>query len=236
MDELTVAVRCHGALNDFLPRARRGRPLTLPWSAHETVKHVVEVAGVPHPEVAALTVNGAPVDFACRLTPGDTVDAYPHGGPPPARPLRPPLPELRFVCDVHLGRLASYLRMLGFDTLYSNDQDDAYLSQVAGAERRVLLTRDVGLLKRSAVTYGAFIRATEPEAQLREVVQRFGVRRSASAFQRCIRCNGVTEPCRRRRCSTSSSRRPGATTRRSGAARRAGRSTGAARTWAGCRR
>lgn len=190
----TIVVRCHGALNDFLPRSRRGTPLTLPWSEHETVKHVVEAAGVPHPEVAALLANGIPVDFGYRVAAGDVVDAYPHEGALPALPLRPPLDDLRFVCDVHLGRLAAYLRMLGLDTRYSNDQDDHELAEIAGAEGRVLLTRDVGLLKRSAVVYGAFVRATHPEAQLLEVAQRFDLRRHVAAFQRCIRCNGETQP------------------------------------------
>lgn len=193
MDDQIVTVRCHGSLNDFLPRRQRGRPVILPWSAHETVKHLVEAIGVPHPEVEALAVNGAPADFARRPASGDLIDAYPHGGPPPALPLRPPLADLRFVCDVHLGRLAAYLRMLGLDTLYTNDQDDPTLAQIAGDERRVLLTRDVGLLKRGGVMYGMFVRATDPELQLREVARRFGLR-SQAAFQRCMRCNGETAP------------------------------------------
>lgn len=194
MADPTITVRCHGALNDFLPRARRGQPVALPWSVHETVKHVVEAAGVPHPEVAALLANGVPVDFAYRVAPGDLIDAYAHKDAPPALPLRPPLEQLRFVCDVHLGRLAAALRMLGFDTRYRNDHDDQELAAVAGTDGRVLLTRDVGLLKRRAVIYGAFVRATNPEAQLREVAGRFDLRRHATPFQRCIRCNGLTEP------------------------------------------
>jgi uncharacterized protein len=194
MEGYVVTVRCHGSLNDFLPRPQRGRPVALAWSAHETVKHLVEAAGVPHPEVAALAVNGAPADFALRPAPGDVIDVHPHGGPPPTQPLRPPLAALRFVCDVHLGRLAAYLRMLGIDTLYANNQDDAALARVAGDEGRVLLTRDVGLLKRGAVVYGAFVRATDPKSQLRELALRFDLRSQAAAFQRCMRCNGVTAP------------------------------------------
>jgi len=186
-----VTVRCHGALNDFLPRAQRGQPVTLPWSAHESVKHLVEVAGVPHPEIAALTVNGVPARFNERVAPGAVIDVYPHEDAPAGEP-RPT--TLRFACDVHLGRLAAYLRMLGFDTLYRNDQSDTELVALASAEERVLLTRDVRLLMRSAVTYGAFVRATTPEAQLREVARRYDLRASAQPFRRCIRCNGLTTP------------------------------------------
>lgn len=194
MDALAVIVRCHGALQDFLSRSQRGQPVAVPWAAHETVKHVVELAGAPHPEVAALLLNGVPVDFAGHAAPGDVIDAYPAQEAPPALALRPPLAVLRFVCDVHLGRLAAYLRMLGYDTRYTNDQDDPELAAIAGEEGRVLLTRDIGLLKRSAVIYGAFVRATQPEAQLREVTRRFALRGDAAAFQRCIRCNGETVP------------------------------------------
>jgi len=190
-----VTVRCHGALNDFLPRAQRGRPMTLPWSAHETVKHLVEVAGVPHPEIAALSVNGAPASFSDRVAPGAVIDIYPPEEiPPGGLPLRPPLAELRFACDVHLGRLAAYLRMLGFDTLYRNDQSDVELAESARAEERVLLTRDLRLLMRRAVVYGAFVRATDPEAQVREVARRYDLRAGARPFRRCIRCNGLTAP------------------------------------------
>lgn len=186
-----VTVRCHGALNDFLPRAQRGQPVTLPWSAHETVKHLVEVVGVPHPEIAVLHVDGAPTSFGARVAPGAVIDVYPHEDAPADEP-RPTM--LRFVCDVHLGRLAAYLRMLGFDTFYRNDQSDAELVALACAEERVLLTRDVRLLMRSAVTDGAFVRATTPEAQLREVARRYNLRASARPFRRCMRCNGLTVP------------------------------------------
>jgi uncharacterized protein with PIN domain len=192
LPDSTITLRCHGALNDFLPRARRDRPFPLPWAEHETVKQVVEAAGVPHPEIAALFVNGGPVEFTYRVAAGDVIEAHPHEAHPPALPLRPPLTTLRFICDVHLGRLAAYLRMLGFDTRYSNDGDDPELAAIAGAEQRVLLTRDLGLLKRNAVVYGAFVRATDPEAQLHEMARRFALHPAAIPFQRCLRCNGLT--------------------------------------------
>ena len=64
-----------------------------------------------------------------------------------------PLRELQFVLDVHLGRLAAYLRLAGFDTVYRNNLDDAELAWIA-AGGRVLLTHDRELLKRRAVTRG----------------------------------------------------------------------------------
>lgn len=193
-DHGSITICCHGELNDLLSRSRRHQRVPLSINGHETIKDVVESFGVPHPEVEALFACGAPVNFAYRVASGDHIDAYGTSSAPPAVPLRPPLGTKRFVLDTHLGRLAAYLRMLGFDTLYRNDYDDPELATIANAEQRVLLTRDVGLLKRSIVTYGYFLRATDPEQQLREVAHRYRLHDAVDPFQRCMRCNGLTTP------------------------------------------
>jgi hypothetical protein len=110
----------------------------------------------------------------------------------PFPPLLPP-PALRFVLDQHLGRLAECLRLLGFDTLYRNDYHDPELAQIAHDEQRILLTRDLGLLKRSAVIYGAFVRTTDPEEQVIEIVRRWDLFDALTPFRRCMRCNGLLE-------------------------------------------
>jgi hypothetical protein len=104
--------------------------------------------------------------------------------------LRPePLRHPRFVLDAHLGRLAAYLRMMGFDALYENHAADGALAEASCSQRRILLTRDAGLLKRSAVTHGYFVRETDSRLQLREVIRRFDLGRLAQPFSRCLRCN-----------------------------------------------
>jgi uncharacterized protein with PIN domain len=190
-----VTVRCHDELNDFLPRDRRHTVIAVPCTGHESIKNLVEALGAPHPEIAALLVGGEPVDLSYQVRPDDQIDVYPASSAPPnSSPLRPALLDFRFVLDTHLGRLAAYLRMLGFDTLYRNDYDDPELAQLAHDDRRVLLTRDIGLLKRSLVIYGYFVRATAPGHQLNEVVRRFDLYSAVASFQRCIRCNGLTQP------------------------------------------
>ena len=128
---------------------------------------------------------------------GDRISVYPvfeaFDIAPVAR-LRPePLREPRFVLDAHLGRLAAYLRMLGFDSLYRNSYADEELASVSSRERRILLTRDVGLLKRAAVTHEYFVRETDARRQLAEIVGRFDLARLAAPFTRCLRCNGSLE-------------------------------------------
>jgi hypothetical protein len=189
-----VTFHVHAELNDFLPRDQRNTAVVVSCAGHESIKNLVESLGIPHPEIEALLVNERPVDFTYMLRPDDQVDVYPVTVLPDTTlvPLRPPLCSSCFVLDAHLGRLAAYLRMLGFDTLYDNAYDDPFLAQVSHDEGRILLTRDIELLKRNLVVYGYFVRGTKPSEQLEEVVRRFHLRElTVDSFQRCIRCNGL---------------------------------------------
>jgi uncharacterized protein with PIN domain len=103
--------------------------------------------------------------------------------------LRPPLSAFHFVLDTHLGRLATYLRMLGFDTLWRADYHDPELAHISSCENRILLTRDRGLLKRSEVIYGYLVRATAPREQMRELIARHQLAGKNAPFTRCLRCN-----------------------------------------------
>jgi len=148
---------------------------------------------VPHTEVDLILVNGESVDFSHPLRDGDRVSVYPVFESidiSPVLRVRPkPLREIRFLADTHLGRLAAYLRLMGFDTVYGHNLGDRDLTQLASAERRILLTRDRGLLMRSAITHGYWLRQTDPKLQLREVLERFDLASSAAPFTRCLRCN-----------------------------------------------
>jgi uncharacterized protein with PIN domain len=90
----------------------------------------------------------------------------------PVLRLRPaPLRVTRFIVDVHLGTLARYLRLLGFDTLWRNDLDDEFIITAAREQQRIILTRDKGILKDGRVTHGYWLRATDPLSQVEEVVR-----------------------------------------------------------------
>jgi len=190
--------RFYEELNDFLPPGRRKVTFVHAWKGTASVKDIVESLGVPHTEVDLILANGESVDFAYRPKDGDRISVYPMFESfdiSPAQRLRPrPLREPRFVLDGHLGRLARYLRMLGFDTLWSNDADDEKLAHISQQQTRTLLTRDQGLLKRKDVTRGYWVRSTAPREQLREVLERFDLYRAAAPFTRCMACNGVLRP------------------------------------------
>ena len=189
--------RFHGELNDFLPTNRRKYAFPHRFLLPASVKDMIEALGVPHTEVDIILVSDGPVDFGYLVQDGDSVSVYPASPSqyiPSAVLLRPQLQEFRFVLDTYLGRLAAYLRMLGFDVLYRTRCDDAELAHTSAAKDRILLTRDLGLLKRGEVIWGYYVRATEPRAQLLEVLRRFNLFHLAAPFQRCLRCNALLQP------------------------------------------
>jgi uncharacterized protein with PIN domain/sulfur carrier protein ThiS len=193
-----VSVRIYGTLGDFLPRTRRQTTLVCSFEGSRSVKDLVEQLGIPHPEIDVLVVNGALVDFAYPLRDCDRVAVYPRFEAidvGPALHLAPPAQaHPRFVADVHLGRLAAYLRLAGFDTTYRNDLSDHEIVAISAADDRTVLTRDVGLLKHRRIVRGCFLRNTEPARQLLEVMRRFALAKSAAPFTRCLRCNAVLIP------------------------------------------
>lgn len=185
--------RFYAELSDFLPLERRQRVFSHEFDGKPSIKDTIEAIGVPHPEVDLILVNGESVGFGYHLRNGDRVSVYPVFESIDISPLvrvRPePLREVRFVLDTHLGRLAGYLRMFGFDTLYRNDYGDEALAQIASEQKRILLTKDRGLLKRNSVTHGYCVRSINPRDKLVEVMRRFDLYRSVAPFRRCIRCN-----------------------------------------------
>jgi len=187
--------RFYEELNDFLPSTRRKCTFAHAFDGTPAVRDTIEALGVPHTEVDLILVDGKSVRFAHRLHGGERVAVYPVFERFDVRPLchlRPgPLRRTRFVADVHLGTLARWLRLVGFDTVYKQACDDERLAGISAREHRILLTRDVGLLKRSAVTRGHWVRATDPLQQLEEVVRAFSLQRDLKPFTRCTVCNGV---------------------------------------------
>ncbi len=185
--------RFYGSLNDFLPSLRRQQGFIYLVRGNPSIKDTIEALGVPHPEVELILANGQSVDFDYSLKDGDQLSVYPHFTSlllGEEQLLRPHLMSYGFVLDVHLGKLATYLRLLGFDTWYRHDCNDKELANISHFEGRILLTRDRGLLKRRIVTYGYWVRAIDPMGQVKEVLQRFELWSQIRPFQRCLRCNG----------------------------------------------
>ena len=197
MDERTASEEpATGVLLRFAPplrlflaaRHRATGEVSWPYDGTSTLGHLVEAAGVPLTETGPLTLDGRTVPPGHRPGPGTTADVAPVPRPQPLPDGAPAVP--RFVLDVHLGTLARRLRLVGVDAAYHpDDTGDPELVAEANRTRRVLLTRDRGLLRRRALWLGAYVRGDRPDAQLADVLDRFAV--PLAPWTRCPACNGT---------------------------------------------
>lgn len=193
-----IRIRFYEELNEFLlPRVRR-KTFEHKVNGNTTIKDVIESLGVPHTEIDLILANGESVDFTYVPENGDRISVYPVFESldiSEVTHLRPePLRNTKFILDVHLGKLARKLRMIGFDTLYRNDFDDDEIIKIGLEEKRIILTRDVGILKNKSVTHGYFVKSQQPAKQLEEVIGRFDLRSQIRPLSRCIECNGKIIP------------------------------------------
>ncbi|WP_426400132.1 Mut7-C RNAse domain-containing protein [Ralstonia sp. R-29] len=177
-----VSLTFDADLTPLLPLALRGHTIARAWAEGATLKHAIEALGVPHTEVGRVLVDGEPAPVERMLPPNGHIAV---AGVEPAWPAAP----LHFLCDAHLGATARLLRMAGFDTAYDNNYADAAIEALAQAEDWIVLSRDRELLKRRGIRRGAFIRAREPQGQMREIVMRFRLAEGAKPFSRCLECN-----------------------------------------------
>ena len=192
-----ASFRFYEELNDFLPQEKRKCMFSYACAKTATVKNAIEALGVPHTEVELVLVNGESVDYSYLVQDGDFISVYPQFEALDITPLlklrEKPLRSTRFIADAHLGGLAKYLRMLGFDTLYDGSYGDAQIARIAADEHRIVLTRDRALLMHKSITHGCYVRATKLWEQLAEVLTRLDLHGSFKPFTRCLRCNEELE-------------------------------------------
>lgn len=193
-----VTLRFYGDLNDFLPGDQKYKSFSHFFKGQPAVNDIVESLGVPHTEVDLLLINGKSSDFSQQLAGGESVAVYPIfesidvSAVSQVRPI--PLKEIRFTLDVHLGKLAAYLRMVGFDSHYSNSASQDQLVNDAATESRILLTFNQKLLMKKNVSYGYMVRSRDPNLQLVEVLTHFKLVDRLRPFEICMVCNGIVRP------------------------------------------
>jgi uncharacterized protein with PIN domain len=193
-----VTLRCYAELNDRLSPERRQRGFDLPIEPPVTLNDLLGRVGLPSAEVDLALVNGVSRGLDHLLAGGERVALYPVFESLDVAPLvrlrGEPLRGVRFVADAHLGRLARYLRLVGFDTRFENDPGDPELARLSAEEGRILLSRDRGLLARGIVTHGLWVPPARPREQLAWVMERLDLYRLIRPFTRCTVCNGELEP------------------------------------------
>ena len=193
----TIIIRFYEELNDFLQHSKKKRDIEFSFKGRRSVKDLVESFGVPHVEVDLILVNGDSVDFSYIVQDSDRISVYPvfeSVSIDNVTRLRPKsLRDLKFVLDVHLGKLVKRMRLLGFDVDYDKSRDDEELAMISENENRVLLSRDRQLMMRKNVSRGLYIRSTDPEKQIIELLERLDLWRLCSPFTRCVECNNFIE-------------------------------------------
>jgi len=106
--------------------------------------------------------------------------------------------EIKFFADNNVGKLAKWLRMMGYDTLFFNGSDDSHMIAIALAEGRVILTRDTQIMRRRVVTSGQLkailIQGDKPEQQMRQVIDSLNLDCQFRPFTICLECNQPLVP------------------------------------------
>ena len=189
-----VYIRLFAGLNFFVPDRLKQRTIQLVLYGNPAVKDVIESLGVPHTEFEFITVNGEIVNLSYRLNSNDHINVYPHffqfdvSGITNDDYRRPV--HHKFIIDVHLGKLNTLLRMLGFDCYYRNNLEDKEIIEIACMEDRIVLSRDIGIFKNGKVKWGYFPRSQDPKIQLKEILDRYDLRSKIKPLSRCMNCNG----------------------------------------------
>jgi len=190
----TAYLRFYEELNDFLPTEKRKKQIIHHFWGQPSVKDMIESLGVPHTEIDLILVNGESVDFNYLVKDQDRISVYPEFESidiSNIQKLRPkPLRKPKFICDVHLGKLARNLRMFGFDVYYENNLNDEQIVEISLNQKRTILTRDLGILKRKDVLRGYFVREDDPQKQLEEVIKRFDLLSLIKPLTLCLECGG----------------------------------------------
>ena len=193
-----IYFRFYEELNDFLPEAKKKKRFEHLYIDRASIKDMIEALGVPHTEIDLILVNGKSVNFRYIINDADNISVYPIFESldiSNVQHLRPnPLRKPKFVVDEHLGKLARYLRVFGFDIYYKINYDRDDLVKISLNEKRTILTKDKTVLKRSDVTHGYFVRNVEIVNQVKEIIRRFDLQKDINEFTRCLDCNSLLQP------------------------------------------
>jgi uncharacterized protein with PIN domain len=168
-----------------------GRSALLPWFEHQSVKDCAESVGIPHTEIERYLVDGNEVDESSSLLPGQELEVTAADSLPYI--------DRDFVLDVHLGKLAVFLRLSGFHAVYDPQAGQQELIELSHRDNHMLLTRSRELLKHRDVERGMLVRSDDPEQQLLEVFERFDLSAHVSILSICPVCGGRLEPVSKQR-------------------------------------
>lgn len=188
-----VFIRFYEELNNYLPEKMRKVWVESGIESDTSVGEKIQSFEIPLEGVDLILVNEHSSGFDYILQPGDRISVYPEFETFDISALNllrdEPLRHPKFSCDVHLGKLCKYLRMLGWDTFYSNVYSPEKLIELSHVEKRVLLSRSLQLTRQKQVTHALWVRSADPMEQVKEVIQKLDLTKGADALTRCLNCN-----------------------------------------------
>lgn len=157
-----------------------------------SVKDLIEAFNIPHTEVDVILVNRRSVNFDYLIKNGDKIEVFPDRALCSTKKIIP-LKSLvkakpKFIVDVHLGKLVREMRKLGLDVIYNNQFCDEEIVEISNKERRIILTRDIGLLKRKSVKHGLYLLNEKTDQQLKEIFQNIKKNISVNPLSICLEC------------------------------------------------
>lgn len=190
---IRICFRFYEELNDYLPKELRKVWFEYSFPDGSNLKNAILSMGVPPEKIDLILVNQQSKGFDYLLHDGDQISVFPTfelfniSGISQIR--EKPLQNPKFICDVHLGRLCKYLRMLGWDTLYSNQYTPEEMVAISRQENRIILSRNYKLTRDREVTHSYWIRSANPLEQISDLTDKLDLTTGADQLTRCLNCN-----------------------------------------------
>ena len=193
-----VYFRFYEELNDYLPEKKHKVWFEYSFLGAIFIKDAIESMSVPLNEIDLILVNQQSKGFEYVLQDGDRISVYPvfelfdltGFSRVRGKPLRNPT----FICDVHLGRLCKYLRMLGLDTIYSNRYSPEEIVEISEIEKRIILSRSRKLISQKEVARAYWIRSSDPLEQVKDLILKLDLSTHINPLIRCMNCNNKLVP------------------------------------------
>ncbi|SPD74953.1 conserved hypothetical protein [uncultured Desulfobacterium sp.] len=195
---VSVTLSFFNELKDLITARRRNSRIELRFNDKRSVKDLIESVGVPHTEVDIILVNGKSVDFRYSIHDGDSICVYPvcETEEPSGAIHLAPISRLRgrFIADTNIHDIVRYMRALGLDVYFNPSLSPRGIIDISRQEDRIILTRSKSLLKHNDAVIGFLLRRGQVEAQIRDIINRFAIRKEIKPFSRCLNCNTLLAP------------------------------------------
>jgi uncharacterized protein len=196
--KIEVIIRFYEELNRLLSPYLQKKDFTFQIESKTSIQQLLDKLNIPLSIIDLILVNGVSAGLKCQLNDGDRISIYPVFETFNIAPLSllhvKPLRRLRFICDDHLGKLAKYMRALGFDVLYNNNFQNHQVIDTSIEQKRIILTKDKLLIKNHRITRAYLVKESDSRKQLSEIVLYFDLFGCIDPLSRCLRCNNCVQP------------------------------------------